>query len=124
MPAPQPNETIGAGLCISSMMVLNAVMNLREDFSVDPGEPGFGSGANDLALIDEAVAEHDANVLQWSTRIIFLGHAIDRSFFQFFAINEIDDEDFFMARDAMCVDPERFPAILKFSYHWSAASSW
>jgi hypothetical protein len=100
-----------------SMMVLNAVVNLGENFAFNPDEPGLRSGTNDLPLIDETVAEHDANVLEGRTRIIFLGHAIDRGFFQLFAVNEIDDEDFFMACDAMCVDPERFPAILKFSYH-------
>ncbi len=33
------------------------------------------------------------------------------------AIHEIDDEDFLMAGNAMRVDPERFPTILKFPYH-------
>ena len=99
------------------MTILDAVVNIREDFAFDPGETGFGSCANDPLLADEAVAEHDANIFQRSGRIILLGHAIDRGFCLLFTIDEIDDEDFFVARNAMCVYPERFPAILKFSYH-------
>jgi hypothetical protein len=99
------------------MTILDAVVNLREDLAFDPGETRVGSRTLDVVLGDEAIAKHDANVLQGSACVILLGHPIDRGFFHFFAINEIDDEDFFMARDAMRVNSERFPTILKFSYH-------
>lgn len=98
-------------------MILDAVVHLSEDLAFDPGEAGIGLGTNNALFGDEAVTKHDTNILQRSTRVILFGHAIDRCFRFLDTIEEIDDEDFLMASNAMCVNPERFPAILKFFYH-------
>lgn len=102
---------------IKSVMILDAVMHLHEDIALDPGEACVGIRAVNLALDNKAVAEYHANVFDRSARVILLGHAIDGDFPPFLAIDHMDDEDFLMPMYAVIVNPEGFPAILKFTYH-------
>lgn len=102
---------------IKLVTVLDAVMHLHEDIALDPGEAGVGIRAIDLALDNKAVAEDHAYVFDWSALVILLGHAIDGDFAPFLAIDHVDDEDLLMPMYAVIIDPEGFPAILKFTYH-------
>jgi hypothetical protein len=68
-----------------------------------------------LTLGNQLLAEGDANLLDRRLRVVFLGHAIDRHLAEFLAVDEMHDEDFFVARSAMRVDPEDFALVFKFS---------
>jgi len=100
------------------MALLDAVVNGKLNIALPPGKRTIRIADVNAAFRDEPVAKHNNNVLQWRTRIILLGHAIDRDFSTFHAVHlNVDDEDFLVSANSVRRDSEGFTLVFKLPYH-------